>query len=113
MVAVAGAPPAGLRVPGGGGRVGGQLREKGGGWRWEELGEAANDTREGKSMCVRVRAHRVADRQVLVCRRCWGVRVLGEEVEPVLEVVLAAARHLHALTLGACEGAGHDERSVS
>lgn len=61
---------------------------------------------------VRVHAHRVADRQVLVCRRCWGVRVLGEEVEPVLEVVLAAARHLHALALGACEGAGHEERAV-
>lgn len=39
--------------------------------------------------------------------------MLGEEVEPVLEVVLAAARHLHALALGACAWAGHDELSVS
>lgn len=67
MVTVAGAPPARLRVPGGGGRVGGQLRERGSGWRWEELGEAASNTREGKSVCECVRACSPCGRRTGAC----------------------------------------------
>lgn len=51
---------------------------------------------------VCVHPHCVADGLSLVCGCHRSVCVFGEQVEPVLEIVLAAACHLHAFTLATC-----------
>lgn len=49
----------------------------------------------------------VTDGQMLVgvCVRRRGVCVFGEEVQPVLEVVLTVTGHLHPLALATCTAA--------